>query len=93
MMTTREEIFAHVKRLLVGQFELDQAAVTPGALLYDDLDIDSIDAVDLMVELKNLTGKKLNPDSFKNIRTVDDVVTAIFNLINQPQCHSDVEAS
>ena len=82
MMTTREEIFAHVKRLLVGRFELDQAAVTPSALLYDDLDIDSIDAVDLMVELKNLTGKKLNPDSFKNIRTVDDVVTAIFDLIN-----------
>ena len=91
-MTTREEIFAHVKRLLVGQFELDQAAVTPGALLYDDLDIDSIDAVDLMVELKNFTGKKLNPESFKNIRTVDDVVSAIFNLMNQPQGSSDVEA-
>jgi acyl carrier protein len=92
-MMTREEIFGHVKRLLVGHFELDQAAVTPGALLYDDLDIDSIDAVDLMVELKNLTGRKLNPEAFKRIRTVDDVVTVIVELINQPQCQGDVEAS
>jgi acyl carrier protein len=92
-MTTREEIFAHVKQLLVDQFELDQAAVTPGALLYDDLDIDSIDAVDLMVELKSFTGRKLNPESFKSIRTVDDVISAIFDLMNQPQCSSDVKAS
>lgn len=89
-MTTHEEIFAHVKRLLVGHFELDPAAVTPVALLYDDLDIDSIDAVDLIVELKNITGRKLNPEIFKNIRTVDDVVSAIFDLMNQS---SDVEAS
>jgi acyl carrier protein len=92
-MTTREEIFAQVKRLLVGQFELDPAAVTPGALLYDDLDIDSIDAVDLMVELKSFTGRKLSPETFKHIRTVDDVVSAISDLMNQPQRSSDVEAS
>ena len=92
-MTTREEIFAQVKRLLVGQFELDPTAVTPGALLYDDLDVDSIDAVDLMVELKNFTGRKLNPETFKHIRTVDDVVSAIFDLMNQPQRTSDVEPS
>ena len=81
-MTTREEIFTHVKRLLVGQFELDPAAVTPAARLYDDLDIDSIDAVDLMVELRNYTGKKMNPENFKNMRTVEDVVSAIFDLVN-----------
>jgi acyl carrier protein len=92
-MTTREEIFAQVKRLLVGQFELDPAAVTPGALLYDELDIDSIDAVDLMVELKSFTGRKLDPERFKHIRTVDDVVSAIDDVMNQPQCASDVEAS
>jgi acyl carrier protein len=80
-MTGREEIFVHVKRLLVGQFELDPAAVTPGARLYDDLDIDSIDAVDLMVELKKYTGKKMDPETFKDIRTVDDVVSAIFDLM------------
>jgi acyl carrier protein len=92
-MATREEIFAHVQRLLVGQFELDQAAVTPGARLYDDLDIDSIDAVDLMVELKNYTGKKLNPEIFKNIRTVDDVVSAIFDLMNQQKLNDHVDHS
>lgn len=90
-MNTREEIFVHVKHLLVGQFELDQAAVTPSARLYDDLDIDSIDAVDLMVELKNYTGKKLNPEIFKNIRTVEDVVSAIFDLMNKQKCNDHVD--
>ena len=90
-MVTREEIFAHVKQLLVGQFELDQEAVTPSARLYDDLDIDSIDAVDLMVELKGFTGKKLNPEIFKNIRTVDDVVSAIFDLTNKQNAMINVD--
>jgi acyl carrier protein len=82
-MTTREEIFAHLQRLLVDHFELDRQAITPDAKLYDDLDIDSIDAVDLMVELKNFTGRKIDPEIFKQIRTIDDIVSAVFDLMSR----------
>jgi acyl carrier protein len=82
-MTTREEIFAHLEQLLVEHFELDREKITLQAKLYDDLDIDSIDAVDLMVELKNYTGRKIDPDIFKQIRTIDDVVSAVFDLMNR----------
>ena len=80
-LATRESILAELQRILVEHFELDRQAITPDAHLYQDLDIDSIDAVDLMVELKELTGRKLDPETFKQVRTVNDVVDALYNLL------------
>lgn len=80
-MQTRAEIQAKLTELLVEMFEVDAAAVTPTAQLYDDLDIDSIDAVDLVVKLKEVTGKKIQPEEFKSVRTVEDVVIAIEKLL------------
>lgn len=81
-MQTREEILDTVKQVFGELFEIDAASVTPEARLYDDLDIDSIDAVDLMVKLKELTGRKIQPEEFKHVRTVDDVVDALVRLAN-----------
>jgi acyl carrier protein len=78
---SRESILAELQRILTEQFELDRQAITPEAHLYQDLDIDSIDAVDLMVELKELTGRKLDPETFKQVRTVGDVVDALYDLL------------
>jgi|TARA_R110000868_G_scaffold33587_5_gene121814 acyl carrier protein len=61
-------------------FGLQQDAITMDARLYEDLDIDSIDAVDLVVEMKRITGKKINPEDFKAVRTVGDVVDAVEGL-------------
>ncbi len=69
-----------VADLLAEMFELDRASLTPASNLYADLDIDSIDAVDLAVKLKQLTGKRLQPEVFKTIRTIDDVVNALVAL-------------
>lgn len=80
---TREEIFEHIAGVLTGLFELDRAAITPEAHLYEDLDIDSIDAVDLVVELKQWTGRKIQPEAFKTVRTVDDVVDAVDQLLSR----------
>lgn len=80
-MQTRDEILSTIQNIMVEMFELDAADVTPEAHLYDDLDIDSIDAVDMVVELKNLTGKKIKPDDFKSVRTVSDVVDVVEALV------------
>ncbi len=48
--------------------------------LASDLDVDSIDAIDLVVKIKELTGKQVNPEDFKNVRTVQDVVLVIQNM-------------
>jgi acyl carrier protein len=77
------ELYAWVVDLLVEMFELDKADLTPESNLYADLDIDSIDAVDLAVKLKQLTGKRLQPEVFKTIRTIGDVVTALDTLVEE----------
>ncbi|MGQ7249648.1 acyl carrier protein [Halomonas sp. V046] len=78
---SREQILAHVQRTLVELFEVSPSEVPPDARLYEDLDIDSIDAVDLVVELKQFTGRRINPEAFKSVRTIDDVVDAVENLM------------
>ena len=80
-MNSTEEIYQRLQLIMQELFELDPQQVTLQARLYEDLDIDSIDAVDLVVELKKITGKKLQPDEFKSVRTVQDVVDAISRLL------------
>ena len=82
-MKSKNEIFDYLVDALNEMFEIDKADITLEANLYEDLDIDSIDAVDLMLKLKDLTGEKISPEDFKNVRTVKDVVTAIEELQNK----------
>jgi len=80
-MNSREDILEHVRDILVELFELPPEKITPQARLYDDLDIDSIDAVDLILKLKEVTGRKVQPQTFKHVRTVADVIAAIESLM------------
>jgi len=78
---SREEILEYLRETLVELFELKPEQVVPEAKLYEDLDIDSIDAVDLILKLKDLTGRKIQPQTFKHVRTVGDVVDALEALM------------
>ena len=80
---SREEILEHLRDVLVDLFELKPEQIVPEAHLYTDLDIDSIDAVDLILKLKEFTGRKIQPQAFKHVRTVGDVVEAIHALMNE----------
>ena len=80
-MHTKDSIYDHLKTILADLFEIEPEQITPSANLYEDLDIDSIDAVDMAVKLKELTGKKIQPSDFKHVRTVEDVVEAIYSLL------------
>ncbi len=76
----KNELYGQLKNILIEQFELDEASISPDANLYDELELDSIDAVDLLVQLKNITGKKISPDDFKDVRTINDVINALTDL-------------
>lgn len=82
-MKTKEEIIALVKDVLVNEFECDPAMLTPEVRLFEDLDLDSIDAVDLVVRLQNETGLKVKPEDFKSIRTLDDVGVVIERMARE----------
>lgn len=78
---TREEVEAKLHEFLVDLFEVDEKLIKPDALLAEDLDLDSIDAVDLIVNFQDFTGKKVKADDFKTVRTVSDVVDQIHNVV------------
>ncbi len=70
-----------LKETMVELFELDEAEITPDANLFEDLDLDSIDAVDLAVKITEITGKRVNPEDFKKVRTVRDLVDTAEKMI------------
>jgi acyl carrier protein len=80
---SKDELYVWVVDLLAEMFELDKSKLTLQSNLYADLDIDSIDAVDLAVKLKQMTGKRLQPEVFKTIRTIGDVVDALSYLTSE----------
>ncbi|WP_066017334.1 acyl carrier protein [Endozoicomonas atrinae] len=82
----KEDILSALKDILAENFEIEPEAVTLDAHLYEDLDLDSIDAVDLVVALQELTGKKIKPEEFKTVRTVEDVVSATETLLAEEAC-------
>ena len=81
--TTKADIYLILVDMLHEMFELDRSRITLDANLYSDLDIDSIDAVDIAVRLKELTGKRMQPEVFKSVRTVRDVVDALAALVEK----------
>lgn len=80
---SKDELYIWVVDLLAEMFELDKSKLSLQSNLYADLDIDSIDAVDLAVKLKQMTGKRLQPEVFKTIRTIGDVVDALSDLTSE----------
>ncbi len=78
---TRDEIFTALSGYLQDLFEVPADSITPEARLFEDLDLDSIDAVDLVVKLQDLTGRKIKPDQFKTVRTVGDVIDRVHDLL------------
>jgi acyl carrier protein len=81
---TKDEIFERIATVLEDTFDIERERIKPEARLYDDLDVDSIDAVDLIVKLKPMLTKPLQPEHFKSVRTVQDVVDAFSLLIDAP---------
>lgn len=81
-MKDKQEIYRRVVDILSEEFELEPDDISMEVNLYQELGLDSIDAVDLIVKVQELVGQKIDPDTFKKVRTVEDVVVAIDKLVN-----------
>jgi acyl carrier protein len=80
---TKEEILQKMQDILSEEFEIKKETIIPEAKLYDDLELDSIDAVDLIVKMKEFIQGKIDPESFKKAVTVQDVVELIYPLVQK----------
>ena len=78
-----QEILQTLQQMLEELFEIKPENVRPESLMFEELDIDSIDAVDLVIKLKEFTGKKILPEQFKNVRTIQDVVVLVERLLEE----------
>ena len=81
----KQEIFDKIKSALIDDFDIKAEKLVPDARLYEDLELDSIDAVDLIVKLKSFLPRNIDPEVFKSVRTLQDVVDAIFDLIHNSE--------
>jgi acyl carrier protein len=79
---TSEDIFLKLRDVLADSFRLDPAKITLDANLFTDLDLDSIDAVELAIQLQELAGRRVKAEEFKHVRTVRDVVEAVHAMLN-----------
>ncbi|MBX9428679.1 acyl carrier protein [Ralstonia pseudosolanacearum] len=78
---TETEILERIRSIFQENFAIDPARVTPEAHLFEELDLDSIDAVDLAIKLQEMTERRIKPEEFKSVRTVGDVIGAVQSLL------------
>jgi acyl carrier protein len=81
MTMTEQDIFDKLKEVLADSFRLDPEKITLDSHLFKDLDLDSIDAVELAIQLQDFTGRRVKAQEFKDVRTVGDVVTTIHRML------------
>ena len=74
---TRDEIQQRVVDMMAETFELERESITPDARLYEDLELDSIDALDMVVKLQELIHRRVEEDELRALRTVDDVIEMV----------------
>ncbi|MDH3394435.1 MAG: acyl carrier protein [Desulfobulbaceae bacterium] len=85
-MMSDEELRQLVVQTMAEEFELDAEKMTPEATLYDDLGLDSLDAVDMVVALEKAFGMKLtDEEALRSIRTMDDLFQFLIGLKNQQE--------
>ena len=82
-MLTQEQVLEKLREWMEELFEIAPEDIQLNSNLATDLDVDSIDAIDLVVKIKELTGKQVNPEDFNNVRTIQDVVTVIQNMTSE----------
>lgn len=80
---TDDEIFAHVRTTIAELFELDADEITLTSTVFDDLDLDSIDAIDLVAKLQQFTGRRIDEDTMRGVRTVEDIVRILAKQLEE----------
>ncbi len=90
---TRDEVFGQIRAIMVEMFELEESDVTMESKVFEDLDLDSIDAIDLVARLQQLTGRRVEEDSLREVRTVSDIVGLVTDQLEQAAAEGvDVDA-
>jgi acyl carrier protein len=80
----REMLFEKVSTLMADLFGLQKDQIRPESRFIEDLDLTSLDAIDLVVELQQMTGTKVKDERLRNVRTVADIVALVETQLTSP---------
>jgi len=72
-LATQKEVYDKIKSVLVDEFEVEADDISLEANLFTDLELDSLDAIDLMVTLDKELGVEIKTEEMQEIRTIQDV--------------------
>lgn len=78
----KQEIFEVLKGALVELFEIKEEKITPEAKIYHDLEIDSIDAIDLLDFIRKKTGYRMEAPDFKEVQTLQDIIDIVYKTLS-----------
>ena len=81
MAKTDDEILQWVRKALKESFNLDPRTVRMDSNLFTDLGLDSIDEMELAHHMQEYTGRRLKPDEFRVLCTVQDVVESVHQML------------
>jgi acyl carrier protein len=81
---TRDEIFLRLQTILVESFELDEEEIRLEAHLIDDLDLDSIDAIDLAVGLEKELGLEVTEEELRGLQRIENIIELVSNRLSPP---------
>jgi len=79
---TKDEIFNEVRNTMTEMFEIESDTIKLESHLFQDLDLDSIDAIDMAVKMQDLTGKRVEESALQNLRTVGDIVDLAHSMMD-----------
>ncbi len=80
-MISDQELKDKINLVLAEEFELDEDDLLPSANLYEDLGLDSLDAVDMVVALEKAFGIKLsNEEEVRSVRTLEELYGLVAKL-------------
>lgn len=81
MSIAEKDIYQRVNNIFIEEFELEPEQLVPEATLYDDLGLDSLDAVDMVVALEKEFGVKMkDEESIRSVRTLDDLYKLLLSI-------------
>lgn len=80
---SKDEIYERIRQTLETNFEIAPERITPEARLMEDLELDSIDAIDMAVQIQDMTNVRVEEEQLKNLRTVEDTVLLVLKLLEK----------
>ena len=81
---SREQILEYVRTTMAEMFELSADAIHERSKVFEELDLDSIDAIDLVARLQQLTGQRIGEAAMREVRTVGDIVDLVAQQLTTP---------